>query len=94
MAVWDIIYDGGGTSMSFGSPVPTVNYSDATDAAVADKVRVVRKLDASLHEPIRYPIAVMRTDSATAKAFEAYLESDEAAAVYRRAGFDPLIESH
>ncbi|MFB0612516.1 molybdate ABC transporter substrate-binding protein [Aurantiacibacter poecillastricola] len=60
----------------------------ASDAAASEAVRVIASVDASLHPPIRYPVAVLagsaHPDSAD---FAAYLLSDEGQAILRRHGF-------
>ncbi|HVF09709.1 MAG TPA: molybdate ABC transporter substrate-binding protein [Abditibacteriaceae bacterium] len=60
-----------------------------TDAAVSDRVRIAAVAPASLHQPIRYPVAIV-TDSehpAQARAFVNYLASSQAKAVLRRYKF-------
>lgn len=61
----------------------------ATDAAADRKVQVVGTFPAESHAPIRYPIVRLVTSShADAAAFEAFLLSDQARAIFRRFGFE------
>lgn len=62
----------------------------ATDAALlTDRVRLVAQAPATSHDPIVYPIAVLRdsTDPAAAIRFETYLSGPEARKVFTRDGF-------
>jgi molybdate transport system substrate-binding protein len=62
----------------------------STDAVAAgDKVRVAAKADASLHEPIIYPAAVIKQSSQaeTARQFLNYLNTDAARRVLASHGF-------
>lgn len=60
----------------------------ATDAAAARRVRVLGTFPADSHPPISYPVAaVAGRDGEAARAFLAFLATDEAAAVFRRFGF-------
>ncbi|MCP5372767.1 MAG: molybdate ABC transporter substrate-binding protein [Hyphomicrobiales bacterium] len=60
----------------------------ATDARVTPRVRVVAYFPADSHPPILYPAALVADEPApAARAFFAYLFSDEAAAVFARHGF-------
>ena len=64
-----------------------------TDAKTAgDKVRTAFVVPDDLHQPIRYPLVLVRTDSIKpeARRFYEYLAGDKAAAVFRRAGFTVL----
>jgi len=60
----------------------------ATDAKVEARVRVVDTFAASSHPPIVYPIARVQGGALTAAAFETYLESAAARAVFAKHGFD------
>ena len=64
----------------------------ATDAAAEPGVAVVASFDPALHAPIRYPLILLRRGkpNPTAQALFAYLQTDAAAAVFRRAGFTTL----
>lgn len=60
----------------------------ATDASVAPKVRIAGVFPASSHPPIVYPMALVTgQDDETARSFHRFLQSTEAAAVFRRYGF-------
>ncbi len=60
----------------------------ATDAAVAPKVRVAGVFPENSHEPIVYPMAIVAgQETADAKAFFAFLQSDDARAIYEKYGF-------
>jgi molybdate transport system substrate-binding protein len=60
-----------------------------TDALGQSKVRVALEVDAALHEPIRYPLVLVRREPIrdAARRFYEYLGSEKAAAVFERAGF-------
>ena len=64
----------------------------ATDAAAFQNVRVVAKIDPALSEPIRYPLALIRSKApnAAAVAWYEYLQSPAAAKVFTGAGFECL----
>jgi molybdate transport system substrate-binding protein len=59
----------------------------ATDAAASRRVRIVRRLDETLHEPIRYPVALPTGAGPGAAAFLEFISSPEAADVFASAGF-------
>ena len=63
----------------------------STDAKTSKKVRVALEVPEHLHEPIRYPLALLRRagDSAKARAFYDYLGGETAGAHFRAAGFQP-----
>jgi molybdate transport system substrate-binding protein len=60
-----------------------------TDARVTDRVRVATTVPDDLHEPIVYPLAVVRgtRHEAAARAYAAYLQTAPARALLRRYGF-------
>lgn len=60
----------------------------SSDASVSNKVKTVATFPGELHEPIEYPIAIMkdRANEAT-NGFYNYLLSDDAAAVFKKYGF-------
>lgn len=59
-----------------------------TDAAIAKKVRIAGVFPADSHAPVSYPVAALaRNDTPAARAFLRFLESTEAAVVFRRYGF-------
>lgn len=63
----------------------------ATDAALSSRVRVAAQFPPDSHPPVRYPVAVIRRhDAPAARGFLQRLGSPEAAAVFRRHGFDVL----
>ncbi|MHA3841166.1 molybdate ABC transporter substrate-binding protein [Sphingomonas aestuarii] len=59
----------------------------ATDAAQSDAVRVVATFDASLHPPIRYPIARLARGERDGAAFRDFLLGRQAQAVFAHHGF-------
>jgi molybdate transport system substrate-binding protein len=59
----------------------------ATDAKASAKVSVAADIPATLHEPIRYPLALTSDARPEAAAFRAFLFSPAAAAVFTTAGF-------
>ncbi|WP_159711972.1 molybdate ABC transporter substrate-binding protein [Geminicoccus flavidas] len=63
-----------------------------SDAASDPKVKVVGTFPKGSHPPIIYPAALVKADPARseAAAFLAFLQGDEAAAAFRRAGFTVL----
>jgi molybdate transport system substrate-binding protein len=60
-----------------------------TDALSSNKVKIVAKAPADSHEPVIYPVAVIKTTEypAAAKAFEDFLLSPPAHAIFERYGF-------
>ena len=60
-----------------------------TDALGQTKVRVAVEVDPGLHNPIRYPLVLLRRESMkqAARRFYDYLGSEKSAAVFDRAGF-------
>ncbi len=63
----------------------------ATDARLSDAVVVAFAFDAAAHEPIEYPLALLKSDrdNPAAKRFFEYLCSDAAQEVYAKHGFRP-----
>ncbi|PWU00835.1 MAG: molybdate ABC transporter substrate-binding protein, partial [Terriglobia bacterium] len=63
----------------------------ATDARDSSRVRVTTAAPAGSHDPVLYPIAVIRGSphAAAARAFVSYLEGPAARAVFVRHGFTP-----
>lgn len=60
----------------------------ATDAAIDDSVRVVGTFPADSHDPITYPVGtVSGRETPQTRAFLAFIETPEAAALWRRYGF-------
>lgn len=67
----------------------------ATDALISTQVEVVHTFEESLHDKVVYPVVLLRrTDHSTpGREFFEYLNSPDAAAVLRKAGFLPLTSS-
>jgi molybdate transport system substrate-binding protein len=63
-----------------------------SDARITNKVEQVFAFDPSLHDPIRYPLALLKNgrDTSHARAFYNYLQSPPAAAVFKKHGFTVL----
>lgn len=67
-----------------------------TDAKVDPGVRIVDLFPEATHPKILYPVALTRTATppaaqGAARAYLAFLEGPEAAAIFRRYGFTPLV---
>ncbi|ELS34056.1 MULTISPECIES: molybdate ABC transporter substrate-binding protein [Pseudanabaena] len=64
----------------------------ATDAKTSTKVKVVQVIDAKLHKPIVYPIAVLQksTNQTSAKSYLEFLSSEPARTIFEKHGFSPL----
>jgi len=63
----------------------------ATDAKISDKVEVVGRFPESTHNPIVYPVALVKGGRADARAFLDYMTtSPDAAAIYAQYGFTRL----
>lgn len=62
----------------------------ATDAIGSSNVRVALRVDPELHEPIEYPLILIRREPMNpgALALYEYMTSEESKAVLRRAGFE------
>lgn len=60
----------------------------SSDASVSEKVKTVATFPEELHEPIEYPIAIMKDRANdSVNGFYQYLLSDDAAAVFKKYGF-------
>ncbi len=59
----------------------------ATDARGDPRLRVAYEVPEDLHQPIEYPLVLLRPANAAAVAFYNYLGTEEAAAAFRKAGF-------
>ncbi len=61
----------------------------ATDAKISDRVEQVFEFDAATHEPIRYPLVLLKAAEGhpAARPFYDYLQSPRAAEVFRKYGF-------
>jgi molybdate transport system substrate-binding protein len=66
----------------------------ATDAETSARVRVIATAPESAHEPIVYPVVVIKgsRDEAAARRFAYYLESSAAKAIFRKRGFTIAAE--
>jgi molybdate transport system substrate-binding protein len=62
----------------------------ATDAAAEPNVRVIERLEPSLHPPIVYPMALIEGSGAQARAFADYLRQPQARRIFEKHGFIPL----
>jgi molybdate transport system substrate-binding protein len=68
----------------------------ATDASATARVKVVLKIPSEAHDPIRYPLVLLKAaeGNAAAQSLFADLQSPEAAALFRQHGFEtPAAES-
>ncbi len=65
-----------------------------TDALSSSKVKIVARAPANSHEPVIYPVAVIKAtkDPAAAKAFEDFLSGPQARAIFEKYGFS--LASH
>lgn len=63
-----------------------------TDARITDRVEIVHLFDPSTHDPIRYPLVLLRAarDRNAARRLFAFMRSPPAAGVFRRHGFETL----
>ncbi|MGA8229904.1 MAG: molybdate ABC transporter substrate-binding protein [Candidatus Acidiferrales bacterium] len=75
------------TFVATGNADAGVVYS--TDARITSKVRVVATAPASSHDPIVYPLAVLKSahDSAAALAVVGYFAADDAKVIFQKYGF-------
>jgi molybdate transport system substrate-binding protein len=64
----------------------------ATDAKTSNKVKIVQIINADLHEPILYPIAVLQKseNQAIAKAYVQFLTGTTAKLIFEKYGFSTL----
>jgi molybdate transport system substrate-binding protein len=63
-----------------------------TDAKTSTKVKVVQVIDAKIHKPIVYPIAVLQKSSnqSSAKSYLEFLSSEPAKTIFEKYGFSTL----
>jgi molybdate transport system substrate-binding protein len=63
----------------------------ATDAAESNRVEVVEAVDPASHDPVVYPLALLKrpAPSRGGQQLYAYLQSEQAAGVFQRHGFQP-----
>lgn len=61
----------------------------ASDALASSMVTVIAKASPDSHEPVVYPITVIKNSKSpeTAKAFEAFLSSEQSLAIFEKCGF-------
>ena len=60
----------------------------ATDAMISKKVRIVGTFGATLHDPVRYPVAlIVEHDTVDAKAFLDFMKGPEARGIFAKYGF-------
>jgi molybdate transport system substrate-binding protein len=66
----------------------------ATDARLSPKVRVVATAPDSSHQPVVYPVAVLKDsrNPSLARAFVAFLGSSQARATFARLGFTTVVQ--
>jgi molybdate transport system substrate-binding protein len=66
----------------------------ATDAKISDKVALVYSFPAETHDPIRYPLVLLKAgnSSASAVAFVDYLQSPKATEIFAKHGFSLLAK--
>ena len=65
----------------------------ATDARITDRVEVVYEFPESSHDPIRYPLVLLKEgrNNEAARTFYEFLQSPAAAKVFKQYGFTPLM---
>jgi molybdate transport system substrate-binding protein len=61
----------------------------STDAKISEQVEQVHELDAKTHEPIHYPLVLLKAshDHPAARRFYDYLQTPQAAEVFQKYGF-------
>jgi molybdate transport system substrate-binding protein len=62
----------------------------ATDAKISDKVDLVYTFPAETHDPIRYPLVLLKAGDASARSFYDYLQSQKAKDIFAKHGFSLL----
>jgi molybdate transport system substrate-binding protein len=62
----------------------------ATDAASSDRVELLATFPADSHPPIRYPVALCKQHTPAAEAFGQFLQTPQAAEVFKKHGFEVL----
>lgn len=65
-----------------------------TDAKVSKKVEILARLPDASHEPIVYPLTLVKGAKSEAKGFYEYLKSDKAKAIFIQYGFTPINHSN
>lgn len=63
-----------------------------TDALISDKVKIAATASTDSHEPIRYPVGVLKESKHKKEAisFYEYLQSEEAQPIFKEYGFTIL----
>jgi len=61
-----------------------------TDAKISSKVQTIASFPDASHEPITYPLALVKGAKAEAAGFYDYLKSDKATAIFIKYGFKPM----
>lgn len=63
-----------------------------TDAALSDKIKLVEVIEEKAHDPIVYPMGIIKnsSDNTTAKAFYEFLQSGQAKAIFEKYGFEVM----
>jgi len=61
-----------------------------TDAKISGKVQTIASFPDASHEPITYPLALVKGANAEAAGFYDYLKSDKAKAIFIKYGFKPV----
>jgi molybdate transport system substrate-binding protein len=66
----------------------------STDARITERVQAVYTFDKAIHDPIVYPLVLLKRaeKNAGARAFFDYLQSSQATAIFRKYGFAPAAE--
>jgi molybdate transport system substrate-binding protein len=62
----------------------------AGDAQASSRVTIIERIDPAMHDPIRYPVAAIKGGNVRAERFIAYLVSEDAAEIWRAAGFEAI----
>lgn len=96
LGVWDEVSDKVVAADNVRAALALVGHGEvpfgivyATDALADPGVQVVTRFPASSHEPIRYPLAVLKSASnPDTDAFRAFLLSADAAKIFKRFGFE------
>jgi molybdate transport system substrate-binding protein len=97
LGVWDSVKDSLAQTDNVRAALLLVSRGEAplgivyaTDAASDPKVGVVGTFPEDSHKPIRYPVALTRGAKPEALALLDHLQSEEAARIFRRHGFEVL----
>lgn len=93
--VWDVVEPKVAAAQNVRAALLLVEVKEAdlgavysSDASVSEKVKTVAIFPGELHEPIEYPIAIMKDQANdSVDGFYQYLLSDEAATIFKKYGF-------